>query len=132
MQGQRRIKNGVRLGVALLAVAGGATCVGSSETAMEKKVDAVESRDAHRAAGEYIVTVRPGGAGAQVRRVFGQYGIKSVKDLGKGRFLVKVDRDPGPQAMEAISARAGSIHRVQPNYKYRIPETRNPPFKLNK
>lgn len=132
MRRRRRVMNGVRLGVALLAAAGGATCVGSSETGVEKKVEAVNARDPHRVAGEYIVTVRPGGSNAEVRRVFGQYGIKSVKDLGKGRFLVKVDRDPGPQAMEATSARAGSIHRAQPNYKYRIPKPRNPPFKLNK
>ena len=78
------------------------------------------------------MTVRPGGNEAEVRRVFGQYGIKSVKDLGKERFLVNVDRDPGPQAMEATSVRASSIHRVQPSFNYRIPEPRHPPIRFKK
>lgn len=72
-----------------------------------------------RVAGEYIVTVHPGGDVASLREFYAAYGIREITDLGKGLFLLKVERDPGLAEIKRRGLESGKVKDAQPNFIYR-------------
>ena len=73
----------------------------------------------NRAPGQYIVTLKEGGNSETLTEVFKQYGIKSIKDLSRNRYLITLEQDPSPEAIAKQAATASDIEAVQPNYIYR-------------
>ncbi len=73
-----------------------------------------------RVPGQYIVTLLPGADVKVITDVYGQFGIRGVRDLGQGLFLVTLTQDPGPAAMEEMRIKDPQIKAVQPNFIYRI------------
>lgn len=76
----------------------------------------------HRLKGEYIVTVADGGAETLLQQLYGEYAVETLKDLGKGRYLLRVGRDPGARIMEEKATESGRIKSVQPNFSYHTQE----------
>ncbi len=72
-----------------------------------------------RVPGEYIVTVLPGTNDAMLRTQFGEYGVRKILDLGGNMFLMKLNTDPGFDAIKQKASEAGSVIAVQPNFIYR-------------
>ncbi len=70
--------------------------------------------------GEYIVTLAAGGDAAQASQVLARFSPKRVKDLGGGRFLVVLEKDPGVEAMRDLPRQDDRVKAVQPNFVYRI------------
>ena len=70
--------------------------------------------------GSYIVKA-PGGEGAAaIRRVFAQYGVVLVNSIGNEQFEMRLERDPGIEALKGlVSGSGGAVTAVQPNYIYR-------------
>ena len=68
--------------------------------------------------GSYIVTA-PGDGVSAIRRVFAPYGILLVNLLGNEQFEMRLDRDPGLDALKSLSERTGgAIKAIQPNFVY--------------
>ena len=74
----------------------------------------------YRVAGEYIVTSQPGGDAALLRQLYAAYGVRDISDLGKNRFLIKLNQDPGLTDIERTGIESGKVKAVQPNYVYRL------------
>jgi hypothetical protein len=68
--------------------------------------------------GEYIVTVDEGAGEEIVRQAFVSFNLVTCEDLGKGRYLVKIHPDPGPETVVRKAVSLPGIKAVQPNYTY--------------
>ncbi len=73
-----------------------------------------------RVPGEYLVTVRKGGDEALIRQLYAPYAVREVKSLGGDLFLVRLDQDPGPDAVRRKGLASDRIRDVQPNFVYRV------------
>lgn len=69
--------------------------------------------------GEFIVTVRPSISADQLRRIYAELGVKEVRNLGGGRFLLRLTADPGLDAVKRIGEASASVDAVQRNFIYR-------------
>lgn len=69
--------------------------------------------------GSYIVKA-PGDGAAAIRRVFAQYGVVLVNALGNEQFEMRLERDPGLEALKGlVSGSGGAVTAIQPNFVYR-------------
>lgn len=69
--------------------------------------------------GSYIVKA-PGDGAAAIRRVFAQYGVVLVNPIGNEQFELRLERDPGLEALKGlVSGSDGAVTAVQPNFVYR-------------
>jgi len=78
------------------------------------------SNQPNRALNQYLVTITPGGGEADIRAAFGSFGIKEIKLVTGRTFLVKIERDPGPEEFSKTAQSARGIEAVQPDYIYHI------------
>ena len=69
--------------------------------------------------GEFIVTAAPAANIDQVRLIYAAFGVKEIRDLGRGRFLLRLEHDPGLDRVRSAGVQSGMITAVQPNYVYR-------------
>jgi hypothetical protein len=86
---------------------------------MEERTLSPQPAMDNRVPGQYIVTLKKSGSSETLTRVFQQYGIKSIQDLSRGRYLITLEQDPGPEEMANQAATVSDIEEVQPNYIYR-------------
>ena len=73
-----------------------------------------------RVPGEYLVTLAEGADGTVIADLYGRFGIKGTKDLGRNIFLVTLTEDPGPARMEELRTQNAHVKAVQPNFVYRL------------
>jgi len=73
-----------------------------------------------RVPGDYLVTLAEGADGKVIADLYGRFGIKGTKDLGRNLFLVTLAEDPGPAKMEELRGQNAQIMAVQPNFVYRL------------
>jgi len=74
----------------------------------------------NRVPGEYLVQLRDASADdGVIRRALQDFGILQMEPLGKGLWQVRLERDPGPDALERLVAENAAIVHIQPNYRYR-------------
>ena len=80
----------------------------------------------NRVLGEYIVTIRESGDEAIIRELFEANFVIKIEDLGlgRGRFLIKLEQDPGPEVINRKGLESPIVKRVQPNYIYRPNDAR--------
>jgi len=78
-----------------------------------------------RVPGEYLVTLAAGTDVKAIADLYGRFGIKGTRDLGRNIFLVTLTEDPGPAKMEELRRQNAQIKAVQPNFVYRIDEHGN-------
>jgi hypothetical protein len=68
--------------------------------------------------GEYLVTVAARDRVGAIADLYGEFGIKDIRDLGSTVFLLILTEDPGPARMEQVRAGDAQILAVQPNLVY--------------
>ena len=78
-----------------------------------------------RVPGEYIVAVEDEGGPADIDAAFAAHGPEIVRDMGRGRFLIRLADDPGPRAVAEAAAAAPAILHAEPNRIYRTPTPPN-------
>ncbi|HEY7743750.1 MAG TPA: hypothetical protein VIA19_11960 [Burkholderiales bacterium] len=118
MNAVRNLRRVIAYAIATACVAAGYACAGNA-TGPTQAAPAGASSPQSRVAGEYLVTVvAPAGVKA-ITEVYGRFGIKAIKEIAPGVFLVTVAEDPGPATMEALRKGAASIKAIEPNYRYR-------------
>lgn len=111
-----------RLTVGVLLVVGGlgATACGHAVTDNPPSAGmAGNNTSSTRVPGEYIVTLQQEGGAALVQELYADYGVRAVEDLGRGRFLVKLKKDPGLDEVQRVGMVSGKVKAVQPNFVYR-------------
>ncbi|HEU4646230.1 MAG TPA: hypothetical protein VFS80_11790 [Burkholderiales bacterium] len=114
------MKPGLRRLVALvvtLALASAAVACGSPAPRTTQAAAPAAARQ-YRVPGEYLVTVAARDRVAAIADLYGQFGIKELRDLGGTVFLLRVTEDPGPARMEQVRAGSAHILAIQPNLVY--------------
>ena len=96
---------------------------GCNEPANHKS-QVTNSENAHATSGkripkQYIVTLKNAANDKILREAFSLCGIKSIKSLSKGRYLLILENDPGPEEVAKLAATIPDVHYIQPNYIYR-------------
>jgi len=112
--GMRRF---IALAMALAGVAAGSTCGHTSSNPERTPMD-FSSRQT-RVPGEYLVTLVPGADVKVIADLYGCFGIKGIKNLGRNIFLVILTEDPGPAKMEDLRGQNAHVKAIQPNFVYR-------------
>ena len=96
---------------------------GCTESANQKNVEprifTQQPASENRIPGQYIVTLKDGVSSETVTEVFNKYGIKSIQDLSRSRYLITLEQDPGVEEMSNQAASSSGIESAQPNYLYR-------------
>jgi len=72
-----------------------------------------------RVPGEYLVTLAARAEVKAIADLYGRFGIKNIKELGRNVFLVTLTEDPGPATMEKLRGENAYIKAVEPNFVYR-------------
>ena len=107
--------------VTLVLVAAGAAvgyACGSSPANPQTAPAGAPSHQA-RVPGEYLITLAAPAGVKAISNLYGRFGIKTLKELAPGVFLLTLTEDPGPEAMEKLRAANVQIRAVEPNYIYR-------------
>ena len=104
------------LAVTLSLASAGAACSSPAPSTPQAAAPAGDRQN--RVPAEYLVTVVARDRVATIADLYGQFGIKEIRDLGGTVFLLLLTEDPGPARMEQV--RGGSTHilSVQPNLVY--------------
>ena len=90
----------------------------------EPRILSPQTTNENRLGGQYIVTLKKGANSETLTSVFQQYGIKSIQEFSKGRYLIILEHDPGLDTIIKQAAASSEIDTVQPNYTYQaIPQT---------
>lgn len=77
-----------------------------------------EPDDPNRVQGEYTITLRPHALGSRpIELLYKPYGITEIKDLGNGKYLVRMSKDPGPKTVQKLAAESAEVESVQPSMK---------------
>lgn len=100
---------------AILALAALVGCVAAQPQAATQTLQ----QDASRESGEYIFTLRAGVDSAVLKEAFADFNVREVSELGHGRWLVRMEQDPGTADIERRAAQSTAIEAVQPNFRYR-------------
>lgn len=119
--GMRRL---VILAFTLAGAAAGSACGGPTPGNLEAAPAAQPQQT--RVPGEYLVTLAARGSVKAIVDLYGQFGIKGIRDLGHNVFLVTLTADPGPARMEQLRGENAHIQAVQPNFVYGTRGPRNP------
>jgi hypothetical protein len=74
-----------------------------------------------RVPGEYIVTLKAGSQDLRqdVSNAYSDFGVIHVMPIGNDRYVLKLERDPGPSVIEQRANRVPGVESVQPNFIYR-------------
>jgi hypothetical protein len=97
--------------------------LGCTDAANQKNVEPgtipTQPASENRVPAQYIVSLKEDSNTQILTEVFQQYGIKSIKDLSRGRYVITLEQDPGPDEISKQAATSTEILSVQPNYIYR-------------
>lgn len=75
-----------------------------------------------RMRGEYIITVKPDAENNEqrIRDAYSEFGITGLTLIGERRYLLRLERDPGPEAIRQKAGQTPPIESTQPNFRYRL------------
>ncbi len=106
--------------VTVLPACAGPDSAEGGAAAVERAAETTPADAGERVPGEYIVAVKAGGI-EEIASVFADHGPTVLRDLGRGRYLIHLADDPGPEAVADLAAAAASIRHAEPNRVYRLP-----------
>lgn len=109
--------------LSLLATCSVSGCSDNGQPPVERTTGKSDIYREERVPGEYIVTLSGDVSDTLIRELFEEYAVTTIENLGRGRFLIRLEYDPGPQVIERIGAESPSVEHIQPNYIYQHKET---------
>lgn len=56
----------------------------------------------------------------QIRGAYSDFGVIGLTSIGERRYLLTVERDPGPEVIKQKARRVLPIESIQPNFRYRL------------
>lgn len=118
----RRGQIGVVTVLLLSALTTSACSTNAGPTSDIKRSPVPQIEQPDRMRGEYIVTLKPDAENGEqrVRDAFSEFGITGLTSIGERRYLLTVERDPGPEAIKQKAGRVPPIESTQPNFRYRL------------
>ena len=84
----------------------------------EKSGPITMQNEGKRVPNEYLVKLTENASEDDLRVVFAELGVQAIRDLTKNRFLITLEKDPGPDAVKSLGAASPFVELVQPNYIY--------------
>ncbi|VAW93917.1 hypothetical protein MNBD_GAMMA21-189 [hydrothermal vent metagenome] len=69
-------------------------------------------------AAEYLVSLDKNVLIDDIISQFSVYGPRVVKDLGRGRYLIQLEQDPGLDVLKQEDCFKKAACKIQPNFKY--------------
>jgi hypothetical protein len=73
----------------------------------------------NRSASSSYVVKAPGDGVKTIRRIFAEFGVVLVQPLGNEQYELRLERDPGLDALKSLAASSGgAVAAVQPNFVY--------------
>ncbi|GMR21138.1 MAG: hypothetical protein BMS9Abin36_1737 [Gammaproteobacteria bacterium] len=73
----------------------------------------------HVVPGEYIVTLARDVQIEDLKTQLSAYTLKVVRDLGRGRYLIRLDQDPGLDVLKDFDCFKSSACKIQHNFRYK-------------
>lgn len=67
---------------------------------------------------EYIIVLNKGVETSDAMDALKKYDVQIVKDLKRGRYVIKLKNDPGIKLLEKEVLNSELIKHIQPNYVY--------------
>ncbi|HEY8370453.1 MAG TPA: hypothetical protein VIM86_14175 [Thermodesulfobacteriota bacterium] len=121
MGGIARTARRLAVSTALVLLAGALGCAETAGPAGGPAAGepAVMGRQGQRVPGEYLVTVRAGTDERRIRDLFAEYQVAGLRRVRDDVFLLRIAKDPGPEAVRARGLSSPDVTAVQPNYAYR-------------
>ncbi|HEX7126288.1 MAG TPA: hypothetical protein VF406_11055 [Thermodesulfobacteriota bacterium] len=120
MGGIARTARHLVVSAALVLLAG---ALGCAETAgpmgAPRGGEPVMSSQPQRVPGEYLVTVRAGTDERRIRDLYAEYQVVGLRRVRDDVFLLRIGKDPGPEAVETRGLSSPDVTAVQPNHVYR-------------
>lgn len=118
MNANRGLRRAIAYAIAAACAAAGYACAGNVPGQLPA-TSAGASSPQSRVSGEYLVTIAAPAGVKAITEVYGRFGIKAMREIAPGVFLVTIADDPGPAKMEALRKGAASIKAIEPNAIYR-------------
>ncbi len=108
------------IGLSLLAGVWLIACTDGTELARNPVtvINNTPATQQQRVQGEYIISLRKGGDEKHLRALYKKYGIQKVTPMGRGRYLIRIQRDPGLERLKKETIDSEFIKAVQPNFRY--------------
>jgi len=118
----RRSQKFAAAALVLYALAASACSTNAAPAAGVKRPVVPQTEQPDRMRGEYIITVKPGTKDNEqrVRDAYSEFGVMGLTSIGERRYLLRLERDPGPEAIQQKAGQVPSIESTQPNFRYRL------------
>lgn len=115
-------RNGVVAMLVLYALTTSACVTNAVPASDVKRSTMPQTEPSDRVRGEYIITLKSHGANGEqrVRDAFSEFGVMGLTSIGERRYLLRLERDPGREAIEDKAGHVPPIESVQPNFRYRL------------
>ncbi|GAB4348917.1 MAG: hypothetical protein Kow006_10010 [Gammaproteobacteria bacterium] len=72
-----------------------------------------------RAAGEYLIGLTDEAAEERAKSRFAPYGIGEWRRVSEGIYLLRLERDPGIEALQRTAGGTDRVRYIEPNRLYR-------------
>lgn len=117
---RRRSFAAVALVLHALAISACSTSAVPASDVKHPAIPRMEQPD--RMHGEYIITVKPGAKDSEqrVRDAYSEFGVVALTSIGERRYLLRIERDPGPEAIRQKATPVTLIESTQPNFRYQL------------
>jgi hypothetical protein len=104
-----------RISVTAMLILAIAACV---QTRAEPEGRLPSNTQENRVPGEYLVGLVAGSDPAAARKLFAAYGVAEWRHIRKDTYLVRLQDDPGAEAMARLVQDATAVRYVEPNRVY--------------
>ncbi len=108
--------SGFVIGLLMMLIITLVSCVNGVQSTNDPQAGVVNE---NRVPGEYIVVIEREDAEDIIRALYSAYALQRIKDLGRGRYLINLASDPGPDIVIQHALESADVEMVQPNYRYR-------------
>ena len=103
----------------ILALSACKEAINSNERVSDRASESSESNRRSSLA-EYIIVLKKSSSIADALNSLHKYDVQVIRDLKKGRYLIRLEEDPGIGRLEKDVKGSEYIKHIQPNFVYTI------------
>lgn len=89
-----------------------------AQTRAEGEARLPSNTQENRVPGEYLVGLAAGSDPTEARKLFAAYGVAEWRHVRKDTYLVRLQNDPGPDALARLAEGTAAVRYVEPNRIY--------------